>query len=130
MQCFIPSRMLNIDRNDIFNWSIFAVNNFYWVIICLSVNRATIYKTKYLGIIAFKVFLRSCFSFNSEENGTKFLIFWFYGFPCVSSIIKCFNDFENITDFYFFFSIYLENFTHFFSIINKMLPLYQCLMVW
>ena len=43
----MPPRMLNLDR---------IVNNFYYAINCLNIDRAKIYRTKYFDISDFKGF--------------------------------------------------------------------------
>ena len=64
--------MLNIDKISSFNVSIFIIKNIYYVISYLDINCLTIYRVKYLGIVALKVLQTSCFRYNSEEKSAKF----------------------------------------------------------
>ena len=52
----------------------YFLNQFYYVKICLNINRVTIYKAKCLGIVTLKVFTTTCFSYNLVETSTKFSI--------------------------------------------------------
>ena len=56
------------------NLSIFIVNNFFYVINCLIINRVMIYRAKCLGIVTSKVLLATCYRYNSEEISAEFLI--------------------------------------------------------
>ena len=67
----VETRMLNLDRIDISNSSIFIGKNFYYIISCLNINRITIYRAKCLGIVTLKVLPKTYFRYNSEEKGTK-----------------------------------------------------------
>ena len=70
----VESRMLNLHRIDISNSSIFIGNNFQYVINCLNIKRITICRGKSFGIVTLKILPKTCFRYNSEEKGTKLLI--------------------------------------------------------
>ena len=81
------------------NLSILIVNIFYCVLNCLNTNRITVF----LGIMTLIVSSTSCLSYNSErkkheipnsENEAKQNR---YKFPCASFVIKCLEDFEEMT---------------------------------
>ena len=84
------------------NLSIFIVNNFYYVIICLNINRVTIYRAKCFSILALKVLPTTCFRYNSKEISSKFRIRkWSfkqnrYEFPSANFMIKCLEDSEKM----------------------------------
>ena len=64
--------MLNLGKIDIPRFiSIFIVNDFYCVINCLNMNRVTICRAHCLDIMTLKIFLASCFHYNSEEKSKK-----------------------------------------------------------
>ena len=50
------------------------VDNFYYAINCLNINRVTIYRAKCLGIVTLKVLQTICFRCNSEEISSKLSI--------------------------------------------------------
>ena len=54
--------------------STFKVNNFYYVIDYLNINRFTIYRAKRLGIVILKALPTTYFCYNSEEISLKFPI--------------------------------------------------------
>ena len=93
---------------------IFIVNNFYYVINRLNINRVTIYRAKCLGIGTLKVLPTIFFRYNSEkiphsENEAKQNR---YEFPSAGSIIKCLEDFEKIPSFYKSFSPFFSKSLH------------------
>ena len=55
--------------------STFKINNFYYVINYLNINRVTIYRAKHLGIVVLKVLPTTYFHYNSEEISLKLPIF-------------------------------------------------------
>ena len=55
-----------------FTIGIFIVNNFYCVLNCVYINRVTIYRAKYPGIVTLAVLPSSSFGYKSEEKSAKY----------------------------------------------------------
>ena len=77
MKCSISSlvsRMLNLDRIVFYKFIYFIVNNYYYIVNCWYINRVTIYKAKYLGIVTLKVLPLRFFRYKLERKSIKFAI--------------------------------------------------------
>lgn len=59
-----------VDKTDIFNWSIFAGNNFYYIINYLNMNHIAIYKKKYLGRVTYR-FIDNLLRLHLREKKVK-----------------------------------------------------------
>ena len=63
-----------VDKTDIFNWSIFVGNNFYYIINHLNMNHVAIYKKKYILAEWPTVISTICFGYILEKKSKKLWI--------------------------------------------------------
>ena len=118
------------------NLSIFIVNNLYYVIICLNINRVTIYRAKCFSILALKVLPTTCFRYNSKEISSKFPIRkWSfkqnrYEFPSANFMIKCLEDSEKMAGVHKSFFHFSRKVDTFISILHTVFLRSYYLMVW